>query len=109
MLNTLFSLSTLALSLPLVNSLPTLEPRQAPNTIYAEDPLSQTASLNATFFVVPIPKSEALKMTKGRKLLPPRGLPQGFLKDDEHPYVLTVGLFHDIRQATLEIPNLSVS
>lgn len=83
--------------------------RQAPNTLYASDPENQTASFNGTYFVVAIPKAEAQKMAGNRALLPPRGLPDGFIGADKHPYVLTVGLFHDIRQETLEIPNLGVS
>ncbi|CAO1631045.1 unnamed protein product [Parajaminaea phylloscopi] len=81
--------------------------RQAPNTLYPDHPESQTASLNTTIFVGKISRAEAQKLAKGRALLEPQGLPAGFLGKDEHPVLFQAGLFHDIRQLTLKIPNLS--
>lgn len=82
--------------------------RQAPNTGFAGDPLSQTASLNMTSFVIPLKKDAVQKMVGHRALLPVKGLPQGYLKDDEHPLVLSVGKLNDIRQIIVQIQELQV-
>ncbi|CAO1621727.1 unnamed protein product [Sympodiomycopsis kandeliae] len=83
--------------------------RQVGNPSYANDPLSQTASLNFTSFVLPIKKTEAQKLVGNRNLLTPQGLPMGYLKEDEHPYVVTFGQLYDIRQAVLQIKELQLA
>lgn len=83
--------------------------RQAPNLLYPGDPVGQTASWNLTAFVLPISKSLAQSMSGGHKLLPPRGLPAGYIGADQHPLILYGGLEHDIRQLDVTIPNLVVS
>lgn len=101
----LLLLATAAIALPRTP----FASRQAPNTIYPSDPLGQTASWNLTAFALPIKKSLAQSMANGHKLLPVRGLPAGYLKEDEHPLILYGGLQHDIRQVGVTIPNLVVS
>ncbi|CAO1626478.1 unnamed protein product [Jaminaea pallidilutea] len=109
-----FPSARLAALLPLLASLTVaavlpsaFAPRQAPNTLYQGDPASQTASLNFTSFVFGIKRHDAEKLAGGHKILPAQGLPQGYIKDDEVPVVFLAGLFHDIRQLTLKIPNLN--
>lgn len=85
-----------------------LDSRQAPNTGYNGDPISQTASLNQTSFVVPIKKTMASQIVGNRKLLPVKGLPNGYLKSDEHPLVISVGKLYDIRQIVVQIQQLQV-
>lgn len=80
--------------------------RQAPNPSYPSDPLSQTASYNLTAFLLPIQKSVAEDLSRGRRLLEPQGLPDGFLQPDEHPLVYVTGLLGDIRQGPLHIEEI---
>ncbi|KAE8218223.1 hypothetical protein CF326_g9221 [Tilletia indica] len=68
-----------------------LASRQAPNTIYSDYPLQQTAAINVTAWLVPITKTQASKLAGGRTLLPPKGLPAGFsLKEDQHLMLMYV-------------------
>ncbi|KAE8209311.1 hypothetical protein CF327_g6690 [Tilletia walkeri] len=72
--------------------------RQGPNTIHSEYPFAQTAALNITAWLVPVPKAQASKLANGRKLLKPTGLPDGFpLGEDEHPVVFAAGFLSDLR------------
>ena len=43
-----------------------------------------TAAANFTFHLAPVSKTLAQQMAGKLQLLPPTGLPDGFLKDDEH-------------------------
>ncbi|KAL9938296.1 hypothetical protein V8E36_002919 [Tilletia maclaganii] len=87
-----------------------LDQRQGPNTVSWEYPNSQTAALNFTTWLLPIPKVEAQKLAGGRTLLAPKDLPAGFhLKKDEHAILIISGMFSDTRQFNLlSIPELSV-
>ncbi|PWN31135.1 hypothetical protein BDZ90DRAFT_230128 [Jaminaea rosea] len=107
MLPSILSLLSLATAAIALSHTP-FASRQAPNTIYPSDPVGQTASWNLTAFALPIKKSLAQSMANGHKLLPVRGLPAGYLKEDEHPLILYGGLQHDIRQVGVTIPNLVI-
>ncbi|KAE8226280.1 hypothetical protein CF319_g1096 [Tilletia indica] len=106
------SLSLLAFSaLGFVTANPQeLASRQAPNTIYSDYPLQQTAAINVTAWLVPIAKAQASKLAGGRTLLSPKGLPAGFsLKEDQHMMLILAGYYSDVRQLNiLSIPQLSV-
>lgn len=83
--------------------------RQAPNTIYNGNELVQTGSWNLTHFILPISKTEAQSLAGDLNLLTPTGLPDDFLKEDEHPLFFTTGLQADIRQIELRVDELLVS
>lgn len=86
-----------------------LDPRQAPNPSYPNDPFSQTASYNLTAFLLPIKKNIASQLVGGRQLLDVVGLSNTTLQPDEHPLVFVTGLLFDIRQGPLNIQQLLVS
>lgn len=104
-----FAALAAAVTLAVASPISPLLERQAANPGFANDPLSQTASLNLTSFVLPIKKTMAQQMVgSDRKLLPVKGLPQGYLADDEHPLVVSVGKLNDIRQIIVQIQQLQV-
>lgn len=82
----------------------TLETRQAPNQVAINDPTDQTASLNVTMFILPIPLSEASSIASPYKLLPNHGLPTSVIPDGYFPIQVRANYFYDIRQKALGIP-----
>ncbi|KAI7219818.1 hypothetical protein KC333_g2710 [Hortaea werneckii] len=73
---------------------------QAPNTLARYNPNMRTASYNATFGILSVPKSVAQDLVPGYDLLPvPQDdslFPNGF-PEDQHPILVTNGLQNDIR------------
>lgn len=56
--------------------------------------------------LLPVKKEVAQKLAGGRELLTPTGLPDGYLKDDEHLLVVTSAYMSDIRMLDLRVDRL---
>ncbi|KAI7537473.1 hypothetical protein KC331_g10906 [Hortaea werneckii] len=73
---------------------------QAPNTLARYNPNMRTASYNATFGIISVPKSVAQDLVPDYDLLPvPQDdslFPNGF-PEDQHPILVTNGFQNDIR------------
>lgn len=79
-----------------------------PNTLAYNNPANRTTSLNATFCIIPIPKSVVPVITKGYK---PLNVPSDILPPfptDMHPLLLQVGYQNDIRMTALNAAPLQI-
>ena len=93
--------STFVTALPTILSpIPThqLEPRQAPNQMYIYDPTAQTASLNFTTFILPIPLADAYSLASPYNLILNHGLPTSIIPLGYFPMQIVAGYYYDIRQ-----------
>lgn len=80
--------------------------RQGVNEVYPGNEAQQTAALNTTYYFVPIAAEEARSLAGGRALLKPKGLPEGYLKDDEHVLFVQDGYTTDIRMLDLRVDHI---
>lgn len=77
---------------------PGLEKRQAPSQMYIYFPYLQTASLNMTTFILPIPLSKAYSLASPYNLLLNHNLPTSVIPSGYFPLQVVLGYYYDIRQ-----------
>ncbi len=80
------------------------------NPVAAQYPRADTALLNATFWLFPVPKAIAASMTDGFPLLPPVGLPDDFFDPEtQHPVLFGHQTQLGVRSNDIDAGNFSVS
>lgn len=59
--------------------------------------------------MLPISKTDAMKLAGGRNLLTPTGFPAGYLKADQHVLFIEDGYYSDIRMLDLRVDTLKTT
>jgi hypothetical protein len=88
-------------------TLQTVAPSQR-TQLYPGNEGVMTAPQNPTIFLLPIPQSLARALSGGHVLLPPQGLPIGFLARDMYSILVQFGYTFDSRMDDLRAAQLSV-
>ncbi|KAL9051789.1 MAG: hypothetical protein Q9206_004565 [Seirophora lacunosa] len=80
-----------------------------PNTLAFNNPNLRTSCNNATWFILPVPRSSVQSLVPYPLVTPPfsdRSLFPTDFPANSHPVVVTIGYQNDIRMANLQIPAL---